>query len=261
MIKILLVEDEPDQVEIIKIRLESSGFQVISAKNADEGIKLALEEKPDLILMDMILPGMHGLEATAKLKENPETKNIPIVALTAMNPPGFRQECFRTGVSDFVRKPFESADLIRKIEKNIGKKIKKKKAKKVVKKAKEVPEKQILIISDDPDICKTLEKELVAFGYKVLTASDPVKAVELANQEKPESIILDISMPVGEGYKVFFELKESNNTKKIPINVVSSILSEDELKEKSNVLKAAGYITKPYSSEKLFAAIGHNPGE
>jgi len=71
----------------------------------------------DLILLDMILPDMNGLEAAIKLKENPETKEIPIIALTAMNPPGFRQECFRAGINDFIKKPYEFQEIIEKIEK------------------------------------------------------------------------------------------------------------------------------------------------
>jgi len=117
MAKILLIEDDPEQIVIMKLRLEAYGYQMITADKAIDGIKLAQEEKPDLILMDMILPGMHGLEATQKLKEIPETKKIPVIALTAMNPPGFRQECLREGICDFIKKPCEHTELIRKIEK------------------------------------------------------------------------------------------------------------------------------------------------
>jgi len=120
--KILLIEDEPEQIEMIKGRLRARSYQVIAAGNAESGIKLAQEERPDLILMDMILPGMHGLEAAKKLKEIPETKEIPIIAFTAMTVPGFKQECFKEGICDFIRKPYESKELHEKIQKNIRKK-------------------------------------------------------------------------------------------------------------------------------------------
>lgn len=122
MAKILLIEDEPDQIEIFKTRLEAAGYQVITAEKAEKGIRLALEEKPDLILMDMILPGMHGLDATLKLKEIPKTREIPIIALTAMNPPGFEEACYEEGISDFILKPYESKEILEKIEKIIRKK-------------------------------------------------------------------------------------------------------------------------------------------
>ncbi|MBP1766947.1 MAG: chemotaxis protein CheY [Candidatus Aminicenantes bacterium] len=78
MAKILLIEDDAIQIELLKKHLEPQGHIVVNAKNGIEGIKLAREGKPDLILMDMIMPGMHGLEATIKLKENPATMDIPI---------------------------------------------------------------------------------------------------------------------------------------------------------------------------------------
>ena len=125
MAKLLLIEDEPDQSQMIKIRLETRGYQVITAHKAEEGIKLAQEEKPDLILMDMVLPGMHGLEATMKLKEIPETKEIPIIALTAMSIPGFRQACFKEGICSFIGKPYEPEKLLEEVEKNLNDKHKK----------------------------------------------------------------------------------------------------------------------------------------
>lgn len=122
MAKLLLIEDEPDQSKMIKIRLETRGYQVITAYKAEDGIKLAQEEKPDLILMDMILPGMHGLEAAIKLKEIPETKEIPIIALTAMGTPDFKRVCFEEGICSFIRKPYEPEKFLEEVEKNIKEK-------------------------------------------------------------------------------------------------------------------------------------------
>lgn len=121
MAKILLIEDEPDQIKMVKIRLEASGYQVISTEKAKDGIKLAQEKKPDLILMDMILPDIHGLDATIILKKLPETKEIPVIALTAMNPPGFEEACFKEGICDFIQKPYDHRELCEKIKRNIGK--------------------------------------------------------------------------------------------------------------------------------------------
>lgn len=127
MAKLLLVEDEPDHRKIIKIRLETRNYQVLTAENAEDGIKLAQEEKPDLILMDIILPGMHGLDATLKLKKIPETRDIPIIALTAVNTPDFKHTCLQSGVCDFIEKLYEPEELFEKIKKNIGKKQRKNK--------------------------------------------------------------------------------------------------------------------------------------
>jgi CheY-like chemotaxis protein len=86
-----------------------------------DGIKLAREAKPDLILMDMIMPGMHGLEATIKLKEDPVTMDIPIMALTIMSSPKFVQECYRAGIIGYIKKPYDPKVLLDSIERIVGK--------------------------------------------------------------------------------------------------------------------------------------------
>jgi len=85
-------------------RIFLSFYEVLIAKNGEDGIRLAIKKQPDLIFMDMILPGMHGLEATIKLKQNPVTKDIPIVALTVMDSSEFVATCFKEGVSAFIKK-------------------------------------------------------------------------------------------------------------------------------------------------------------
>ena len=84
MEKVLVVEDHPDMRELLIRQLELMGFLAIPAKHGKEGVEKALQEKPDLILMDIMLPGMDGWEATRTLRANPETRNIPILAETAL---------------------------------------------------------------------------------------------------------------------------------------------------------------------------------
>jgi DNA-binding response OmpR family regulator len=216
MVKILLIEDDPNQIKILKIRLEASGFQVLAASNAKDGIKLAQEEKPDLILIDMILPGMHGLEATMKLKEIPETKEIPIIAFTAMTTTGFKQACYREGICDFISKPFEPVELINKIKKNIGDKIKKK----------------ILIINNDSDLATKLEIALKTCGYKVIAALDPFSGLKQAHKESPDLILLNIALFEQEDYEVFLDLMNFPRTTLIPMAVISALLSPKELEVK-----------------------------
>jgi CheY-like chemotaxis protein len=119
MPKILVIEDEPDQNKLIKLRLEARGYRVISVGKAKEGIDAAKKEKPDLILMDMILPDMHGLDATIKLKRSAETENIPIVAISAVGSPDFMKACLQEGILAYVRKPYDPRELYKTIEKYV----------------------------------------------------------------------------------------------------------------------------------------------
>jgi CheY-like chemotaxis protein len=119
MAKILVIEDEPDQIKLIRLRLEARGHRVLFAGKAKEGIELAAREKPDLILMDMILPDMHGLDATIKLKQNPETRAIPVIALSAVGSPDFTKACLQEGIVAYVRKPYDPRDLFKTIGKYV----------------------------------------------------------------------------------------------------------------------------------------------
>ena len=116
MTKVLLVEDHPDIREIVRAQLEWMGFTVVTAKNGKEGVEAAIREKPDLILMNTMMPEMDGWEATRRVRANPATKNIPILALTAMFRPADLQACLDAGCNDYIVKPFTSEDLLEKIK-------------------------------------------------------------------------------------------------------------------------------------------------
>ncbi len=117
MPKILVIEDEPDQNRLIKLRLEARGYTVVSVGKAKEGIDLAIRVKPDLIFMDMILPDMHGLDAAIKLKKTRETRDIPIIGISAIGQPDFIKACLQEGIVAYVRKPYDPRELFKTIEK------------------------------------------------------------------------------------------------------------------------------------------------
>jgi CheY-like chemotaxis protein len=116
---ILVIEDEPDQIKLIRLRLEARGHRVLIAGKARDGIDLAAREKPDLILLDMILPDMHGLDAAIKLRQNSETRRIPVIALSAVGSPDFIKACLQEGIVAYVRKPYNPRELFKTIEKYV----------------------------------------------------------------------------------------------------------------------------------------------
>ena len=116
MKKALIVEDHPDMLEVLTMQMESLGFAVIAAKNGNEGVEKAIEEKPDLILMDILMPGMDGREATRKIRSNPETHDIPILATTVLYKEPDLKQCIEAGCNDWLVKPFSRQDLQGKIQ-------------------------------------------------------------------------------------------------------------------------------------------------
>ena len=115
MTKILYVEDNPDNVYMLTRRLKKKGFELIIAGDGQEGIDKAIEESPDLILMDLSLPTMDGWTATAELKKIKEVKDIPIIALSAHAMPEHRDRAIKAGCSDYDTKPVDIKRLLGKI--------------------------------------------------------------------------------------------------------------------------------------------------
>jgi len=114
-VKILYVEDNEDNVYVVKNRLTRAGFSVVISTDGAQGVAAAASEQPDLILMDLSLPVIDGWEATRQLKAAPETRHIPVVALTAHAMSGDREKALAAGCDDFDTKPVEIARLLEKI--------------------------------------------------------------------------------------------------------------------------------------------------
>jgi two-component system, cell cycle response regulator DivK len=120
MAKILVVEDNEMNLDMLSRRLEKRGHQVIVATDGARGVELAHTDQPHIILMDMSLPIMDGWEATRRIKANPDTKRIPIIALTAHAVAGDREKCLEAGCDDYENKPVKFPQLITKINTFLG---------------------------------------------------------------------------------------------------------------------------------------------
>ncbi|MDD2708437.1 MAG: response regulator [Verrucomicrobiae bacterium] len=122
MSKILLVEDNEMNRDMLSRRLVRKGYEVIIAVDGGQGVAMAKSDKPDLILMDMSLPVLDGWEATRQLKTDEQTKGIPVIALTAHAMAGDREKTIEAGCDDYDTKPIELPRLLSKIEALLAKK-------------------------------------------------------------------------------------------------------------------------------------------
>ncbi len=115
--KILIVDDDRDLCHILQTVFEQLGYDSVLAVNGKEAVDLATSQLPDLILMDIMLPVMDGLQATRLIRENPNTHSTPILAMTAMVTSVDKKKCFQSGCDDFIEKPFTVKELTSRIEK------------------------------------------------------------------------------------------------------------------------------------------------
>ena len=117
MTRILYIEDSDDNVYMLKLRFELlDNFEILVAENGETGCAMALSEQPDIIIMDLDMPVVDGWEATRRLKSNPATKAIPIIALSAHAMSGSREKALAAGCDEFDTKPVDFEQLIKKVQ-------------------------------------------------------------------------------------------------------------------------------------------------
>lgn len=121
--KILLIEDEKILSEMYETRLKREGFEVVNTRDAEGGLELIKKEKPDLILLDLLLPGMQGQEALKVLKEDPKTKDIPVIIFSNYDTPEVRKEAEKYGVRYILKANVTTRDLVELVKKEMGESI------------------------------------------------------------------------------------------------------------------------------------------
>ena len=119
MAHILIIDDSPTDVRVFTTLLEKNGHRVSSAGSAEDGIAAAKREHPDLVLMDVIMPGMNGFQATRTLSKDPDTSSIPVVIVTTKTMETDRMWGLRQGARDFLTKPVNEKDLLAHISKHL----------------------------------------------------------------------------------------------------------------------------------------------
>ncbi|MEE9152262.1 MAG: response regulator [Thermoplasmata archaeon] len=120
MSKIMVVDDEPPIVILTKAMLEMGGHKIVEAKSGEECLKMLKEEKPDLILLDIMMPGIDGWETCRKIKSDKETKDIPVAMFTVRGSAGSIKKSLECGADDHISKPFDMEDLIGTVKRLLG---------------------------------------------------------------------------------------------------------------------------------------------
>ena len=277
MPKILLVEDNEANREMLSYRLKRREYKLLTAVDGAEAVSLAAAEKPDLILMDLSLPIMNGWEATKQIKANPNTKNIPVIALTAHAMSGDRQKALEAGCDDYDSKPIDFSRLIDKMKallernsssqlKQVATRIESIKSNTQPKSAVEpstlqlsdtaeplevdVAATKILLVEDNEANRKMLSYRLRRRKYELLIAVDGAEAVSLAAAEEPDLILMDLSLPIMNGWDATKQIKANPNTKNIPI---IALTAHAMIGDRQTALEAGcdDYDSKPIDFSRL----------
>jgi DNA-binding response OmpR family regulator len=117
---VLAADDDPDILELVAFRLERSGYTVLQAHDGEEALRLALERKPDLAVLDVMMPKLDGFELTRRLRAEEATSRMPIILLTARAQDADVQQGFEAGADDYIRKPFSPQELRTRVQAILG---------------------------------------------------------------------------------------------------------------------------------------------
>jgi DNA-binding response OmpR family regulator len=256
MKKILIIEDDKKIASALQVRLKANGYAVWAAYDAIGGARLGRTVKPDLILLDISMPGGNGFQLAETFNHMPETKETPIIFVTASKNPDLVQKVWDLGAVGLLEKPFDIEKLLRTIEVELDRVDSfdacRSAASAGSKQAHEGP-KEILIIEDDEKIAMALALRLKAAGYRATMAYDALTGLNAAVSNPPDLVLLDISMPAGNGFSVAERIQALIPTPTPIIFLTAS--KQPGFKEKAKELGAAGYLEKPYEADELFGTI------
>jgi adenylate cyclase len=290
---ILIVDDTPDNLRLLSKILTEQGYEVAKALNGQMALTAVQASPPDLILLDINMPDMSGYEVCERLKANDQTKEIPVIFLSALDEWLDKAKAFRVGGVSYVIKPFKHEEVLIRVQNQLKlTRLRSSLQKPSVSTRQDdrrpapptiidcdsnallqaqdrergvlallqgadctdTPRANILIVDDTPDNLRLLSATLMKQGYEVGKALSGEMALKSASSAPPDLILLDILMPEMNGYEVCKQLKADRQTRDIPVIFISAL---DDVFDKVKAFTIGGvdYITKPFQEEEVLARV------
>jgi CheY-like chemotaxis protein len=214
---VLVVDDDPDIVKLIMLSLEQEGFHTIGATSGEQALEIARTRRVDAITLDLLMPGMHGLEVARRLKDEAATRNIPVVVISAYTD-GHEPELVALGIQGVIGKPIDEERLLLTIRSVLGSRAEGDSSRPA-----------ILVVDDDPDVRTIVGMMLERAGYASRMAADGQEAFRMIMEDRPDLLILDLMMPNLDGFQLVRLLRQRRWTQQIPLLVLTALdLTEGE---------------------------------
>lgn len=245
--KILTVDDSKTIRLIVARAFKAFACEIFEASDGVEGLTVAQRERPDIIILDLTMPIMDGVEMLTKLKADPDLRAIPVVMLTAESGRENVLRIARLGVRDYLIKPFKEELIVERVGRIIDLKAKNE----ATARAKRFDDPlQILVVDDKPAIIEQIQAALAVTSWTVHGVSQPGQAVDFCSQTLPDIILVSLSLPEGAGFILFQMFRANVRTKSIPI-VALSVKTATEEQSRAQQLGFSGIITKPIDHEDV----------
>ncbi len=229
--KILIIEDEQILGEIILNKLSSEGYQVFLAHDGELGMQKMTELKPDLVLLDLIMPKKNGIEVLEEMQNIDALKNIPVVVISNSGQQSEIERIVRLGVRDYIIKAqFSPDEVIEKVRKYLNQEYKEKGT---VNSTSPIGGKKIkiLLAEDDQFLSSLVAQRLGKDGYAISNATDGKQVLKVLEENIPDLILMDILMPEMNGIEVLKTIRSQEKYKDIIIIIFSNLGQDHEVEE------------------------------
>jgi signal transduction histidine kinase/DNA-binding response OmpR family regulator len=238
---VLVVDDDPEVVRLVRGYLEDDGLAVLSASTAAEGASLAADRHPDVILLDLLLPDQSGLELLQVLKRDAATARIPVLVVSIMND---SVKGLTMGAADYLVKPVERGPMVAAVRRLLDGGAR---------------EPLVLVVDDEHDTAELIRDTLRTEGLRTQVAHHGRQALELIARKRPDLVILDIMMPEMSGFEVLEALARDQDTAGIPVLVLTARGDENDAR-RGLELGARRYMSKPFDVRALIAEVRRHLG-
>ena len=240
-VKILTVDDSKAVRIIVKKAFKSFACEIVEAANGADGLAAAASQSPDVILLDVTMPVMDGVELLTKLKADANLKKIPVIMLTAEAGRQAVMKIAKLGIRDYIVKPFKEDVLIDKVGRVIDLKAPGASAPAPRKSTDAV---NLLVVDDKPAIIQQVRDGLAHKSWRVNGGATTSEAMEACQQDTPDVIILSLSLPEQAAFSIFRMLRADNKTKHTPIFALA-VKTDTEAQEQAQSVGFSAIVTKP----------------
>jgi len=258
---ILIVEDNPLTLRVLIEHLKKSGLKTPVARSGEEALRQIGIAKPDLILLDIMLPGIDGFETCRRLKSSEATKDIPVIFMTALSETADKVKGFEVGGVDYITKPIDFKEVTARVNtrltiQRLQRRLKTKNSLISLGEREKNDQKKatILIIEDNPMTLEVLLGFLNSMGFSAYGIKNGEEAIQRIGNIQPDLILLDIVLPGIDGFETCRRLKKKSSTKNIPVIFMTALA---EISDKVKAFEAGGvdYITKPQHYAEVVARV------
>ena len=260
MARILIIEDDANNLDVARRIVGGAGHEAITATDGVMGVDVARRERPDAILVDLLLPKLDGWSVTRTIRQEPWAKEIPIIAVSALAMQADRERARDAGCNDFVTKPYAPAELRAVLNRYLPPGAPPKPASTP---PPEMPAPsvhpserlgKVLVVDDEPANVELIVRRLSGNGYETLTAGNGHDAIAAATNEQPDLILMDVMMPGLDGWQATRLLRGDPKTAHIPVVFVTA---RDSPEDVAQGFDSGGimYVNKPVEPVELFARV------